>query len=75
MSTYGDFQVSYQANEPDCFIHVAEKSLSPKGQLRQRHSRSSRRRHQDSEQSVPIAGDAIAARLDPTRSCMTDESR
>jgi SAM-dependent methyltransferase len=39
--TYGDFQ----ENEPDFFIHVAEKSLSPNGQLRHRGSPSSRTRH------------------------------
>ena len=73
--TYGDFQENYQENEPDFFIHVAEKSLSPNGRLHQRPSRSSRRRHRHSEKSVPIAGDAIvAARLDPTRLHTTDES-
>ena len=71
--TYGDFQETYQENEPDFFIHVAEKSLSPNGQLRQRPGRSSRRRHRHSEKSVPIAGDAIvAARLDPIRVGTTD---
>ncbi len=30
--TYGDFQETYQDSEPDFFIHVAEKSLSPAAQ-------------------------------------------
>jgi glycine/sarcosine/dimethylglycine N-methyltransferase len=34
--TYGDFQESYHENEPDFFIHVAEKSLSPNGRICQR---------------------------------------
>ena len=42
-SPYGDFQETYQENEPD--IHVAEKSPSPNGQLRHRRDRASRRRH------------------------------
>jgi glycine/sarcosine/dimethylglycine N-methyltransferase len=71
--TYGDFQETYQENEPDFFIHVAEKS--PNGQLGQRHRRSSGRRHRYLQKSVPIAGDAtVAARFDPTRPCTTDES-
>ena len=56
MRTYGDFQETYQENEPDFFIHVAEKSLSPNGQLRDRRNRSSPRRYRQSEKSVPIAG-------------------
>ena len=47
--TYGDFQETYRENEPDFFVHVAEKSLGQNGQLRHRHS----------EKSVRIAGDAI----------------
>jgi SAM-dependent methyltransferase len=43
--TYGDFHETYQDNEPDFFIHVAEKSLNPNGQLRHRGSPSSRTRH------------------------------
>jgi hypothetical protein len=37
--TYGDFQETYQENEPDFFIHVAEKSATPNCQLphRTRH--------------------------------------
>jgi hypothetical protein len=39
--------------------------LAGTAQLRQRRSRSSRRRHRHSEKSVAIAGDArVAARLD-----------
>jgi glycine/sarcosine/dimethylglycine N-methyltransferase len=73
--TYGDFQESYQEIAPDFFIHVAEKSLSRNGRHFQRDSRSSRNRHRHSVKSVPIAGDAsVAARLDPTRLCTTDES-
>ena len=30
--TYGDFQKTYQDNETEFFIHVAEKSLNPNGQ-------------------------------------------
>jgi glycine/sarcosine/dimethylglycine N-methyltransferase len=48
--TYGDFQETYQENEPDFFIHVAEKSLSPNGQLPHRGSPSSRTRHRHLEQ-------------------------
>ena len=44
-SPYGDFQETYQENEPDVFIHVAEKSPSPNGRLRQRRNRAPRRRH------------------------------
>ena len=70
--TYGDFQETHEI-APDFFIHVAEKSLSPNGQLGQRASRSSRRRHRHSEKSVPIAGDAIVpARFDPIRVGTTD---
>ncbi|MEZ0367384.1 methyltransferase domain-containing protein [Mycobacterium sp. pUA109] len=29
--TYGDFQETYQDNEPDFFIHIAEKSVLPSG--------------------------------------------
>jgi glycine/sarcosine/dimethylglycine N-methyltransferase len=73
--TYGDFQETYQQNEPDFFIHVAEKSLSPNGQLHQRRSRSSRRRHRRLEKSAAIAADAmVAARADPIPPCTTDES-
>jgi glycine/sarcosine/dimethylglycine N-methyltransferase len=73
--TYGDFQETYQENEPDFFIHVAEKSLSSNGQLRQGGSRSSRSRHRHLEKSVPIVGDAmVAARVDPIRPCAADES-
>jgi glycine/sarcosine/dimethylglycine N-methyltransferase len=73
--TYGDFQETYQDDEPDFFIHVAEKSLSPNGQLGQRRSRSSRRRHRQLEKPVPIVGDAmVAARVDPIRPCAADES-
>ena len=43
--TYGDFQETYQENQPDFFIHVAEKSPSPNGRLCQRRNRASRRRH------------------------------
>jgi SAM-dependent methyltransferase len=32
--TYGDFQETYEENEPDFFIHVAEKSVTSKSQLR-----------------------------------------
>src|SRR6478609_6658929 len=31
--TYGDFQKTYDDHEPDFFIHVAEKSPSPNGQV------------------------------------------
>ena len=73
--TYGDFQETYQEIEPDFFIHVAEKSLSPNGQLRDGRSPPSHRRYRQSETSVPIAGDVMAAaRLDQTRPCTTDES-
>jgi hypothetical protein len=43
----GDFQETYQENEPDFFIHVAEKSPGPNGQLGQHRSGPSlsRRRH------------------------------
>jgi glycine/sarcosine/dimethylglycine N-methyltransferase len=71
--TYGDFQEIYRENEPDFFVHVAEKSLTQNGQLRQCPSRSSDRRHRHSEKSVPIAGDEIApARLNPIRVATTD---
>jgi glycine/sarcosine/dimethylglycine N-methyltransferase len=73
--TYGDFQETYQQNEPDFFIHVAEKSLSPNGQLHQHRSRSSRRRHRRLEKSAAIAADAmVAAHADPIPPCTTDES-
>jgi glycine/sarcosine/dimethylglycine N-methyltransferase len=73
--TYGDFQETYRENEPDFFIHVAEKSLSPNGLLPQRRGRPSRRRHRYFPKSMPIAGGAMGAtRFDPTRSCTTDES-
>jgi sarcosine/dimethylglycine N-methyltransferase len=32
--TYGDFQETYEENEPDFFIHVAEKSVISKSELR-----------------------------------------
>jgi glycine/sarcosine/dimethylglycine N-methyltransferase len=32
--TYGDFQETYEENEPDFFIHIAEKSVISKPQLR-----------------------------------------
>jgi glycine/sarcosine/dimethylglycine N-methyltransferase len=71
--TYGDFQETYRENEPDFFVHVAEKSLSQDGQLRRRPSRSSGRRHRHSEESVPIAADAmVAAHLNPIRVGTTD---
>jgi sarcosine/dimethylglycine N-methyltransferase len=71
--TCGDFQETYQEIAPDFFIHVAEKSLGPNGQLRQRGSRSSHRRHRRLEKSAPIAGDAmVAARVDPIRVGTTD---
>lgn len=72
--TYGDFQEINEENKPDFFthfVHVAEKSVGPKSRLRQRSSRSSRRRHRRFENSGPIAVDA--ARLDPTRPRLTDE--
>ena len=73
--TCGDFQETYEEAEPDFFIHVAEKSLSPNGQLRQRRSRPSRSRHRYCPKSVPIAGEAmVAARLDPIRPCAMDGS-
>jgi SAM-dependent methyltransferase len=74
--TCGDFLETYQEIAPDFFIHVAEKSLGPNGQLRQRGSRSSHRRHRRLEKSAPIAGDAmVAARVDPIPPCTTDESQ
>jgi glycine/sarcosine/dimethylglycine N-methyltransferase len=73
--TYGDFQETYQENEPDFFIHVAEKSLCPSSQLGHHRSRSSRSRRRRLEKSVPIVGDAmVAAGVDPIRPCATDES-
>ena len=42
--TYGDFQETYQESEPDFFIHVAEKSVSPNCQLRDRRNGASPRR-------------------------------
>jgi len=71
--TYGDFQETYQENEPDFFVHVAEKSVSTNGELRR--NRLSRWRYRHSENSLPIADEAIAAALlHPTRPCTTDES-
>jgi SAM-dependent methyltransferase len=72
--TYGDFQETYHESEAEFFIHVAEKSVTSNCQLRGRRSPSSRRqRHL--EESVPVARDAmVAARLDPTRPCTTNES-
>ena len=71
--TYGDFQETYRENEPEFFVHVAEKSLSQNGQLRQRPSRSSDRRHRHCEESVPIAADAtVAAHLNPIPVGTTD---
>jgi glycine/sarcosine/dimethylglycine N-methyltransferase len=66
--TYGDFQETYEENEPDFFIHVAEKSVTSNCQLRDR------RNHRQLEKSVPLVGDElVAARLDPTTACSTDE--
>jgi hypothetical protein len=66
--TYGDFQETYRENEPEFFVHVAEKSLSQNGQLRQRPSRSSDGRLRHCEESVPIAaGVPVAAHLNPIR--------
>ena len=73
--TYGDFQENYQENKPDFFIHVAEKSVTPNRQLRDRRNPLSHRRYRQLEKSVPIAGDLIAAaRLEQTRPCTGDES-
>jgi hypothetical protein len=73
--TYGDFQETYQENEPDFFIHVAEKSVTSDRQLRDRRNPLSHRRYRQLERSIPIAGDVMAAaRLDQTRTCTTDES-
>ncbi|HEX4587061.1 MAG TPA: methyltransferase domain-containing protein [Mycobacterium sp.] len=71
--TYGDFEETYQDDETDFFIHVAEKSGVSNCQLRD--SPSSHRRHRHSEKPVPILGDAVvAARVDPMRRCAADES-
>ena len=75
VSTYGDFQTTYQESEADFFIHVAEKSVGPRDQLRHRRSHASCRRHRQSEETVTIAADStLAARLVPTPTCTTDES-
>ena len=56
-------------------IRVAEKSVTSTCELRESRSPSPRRRHRHFEKSVPIAGDAmVAARLNPTLPCTTDES-
>jgi hypothetical protein len=53
------FQVVHgQENDPDFFIHVAEKSVSPAGQQQERHTPASHRRRL----------------LHPTRPRTTDES-
>ena len=56
-------------------IHVAEMSVTSSCELGDRRSPSPRRRHRHLEKSVPVAGDAtVAARLNPTPPCTTDES-
>jgi SAM-dependent methyltransferase len=66
--TYGDFQETYRDNEPDFFVHVAEKSRSKNGQRRQRPARSPDRRRRHSEESVPITADVkLGAHLNPIR--------
>ena len=73
--TYGDFQETYQESEAEFFVHVAQKSVTSNCHVRDRRSPSSRMRHRHLENSAAIAGDAtVAARLDPTRPCTTDES-
>jgi glycine/sarcosine/dimethylglycine N-methyltransferase len=72
--TYGDFQETYQENEVEFFIHVAEKSVTSNLRFRDRSGPSSRRQPR-SEKSVPSAVDAaVPARLDPTPRCTMDES-
>jgi sarcosine/dimethylglycine N-methyltransferase len=73
--TYGDFQELYQEREVDFFVHVAQKSVRPSGQRSHRRSGSVRGRHQQSEKSVTIADDAMAAaRVMPTGPCTANES-
>jgi SAM-dependent methyltransferase len=56
--SYGDFQETYRENDPDFFIHVAEKSLTSKCRLRERSAPSLDTRHH----------------LDSTLTCTTDEN-
>ena len=64
LRTYGDFQETYQENEPEFFIHVAEK-LRP--ELRADVCTSTRR-HAMSEESVRLAAD-------PARPCRRTKAR
>ena len=69
------FKETYQENEPDFFIHVAEKFATSNRQLRDHRNPLSHRRYRQLEKSIPIAGDVMAAaRLDQSRTCTTAES-
>ena len=72
--TYGDFQETYQENEPDFFIHVAEKSLSSerpssrsgssRGDIGTRRRRARRRKR---DEKWPLkTGCALTTGMSPT---------
>ena len=75
VGTYGDFQESYQENEPDFFIHVAENSVTSNRQLCDHRNPLSHRLYRQVEKSIPIARDVMTpTRLDQTRPWTADES-
>ena len=73
--TYGDFQETYQENEPDFFIHVAEKSPSRNGRPHLRRNPSSLGRHRNSQPGPPAGDGLAAAHRDRTGPHPTTESQ